>query len=85
MLSRRNSREDLGRTHLKKNEHAYPDKVEDERSPSPVKYGLDLELELKKKEESMEEENVLMDWIEDITGMFPSFAFNFKLLLSPHL
>jgi len=54
---------------LKPNEHAYEDKTEDERSPSPVKFGFDLELELKNDssaEEKLDED--LMDWIEDVTG-----------------
>lgn len=37
-INRRNSRRELGRDHLKPNQYAYPDKHEDERPPSPVRY-----------------------------------------------
>jgi len=61
--------------HLKKNEHAYDDKEEDNRPPSPVRFGMDLEVELKKREDTFEEENNLMDWIEDVTGTSSLFLF----------
>lgn len=50
-----------------------------------IRYGLDLELELRKKEEDMEEENNLMDWIEDVTGTpsYPSLS-PVTLLLTFH-
>eukprot|EP01127_Copromyxa_protea_P005833 TRINITY_DN1567_c0_g2_i3.p1 TRINITY_DN1567_c0_g2~~TRINITY_DN1567_c0_g2_i3.p1 ORF type:complete len:649 (+),score=138.81 TRINITY_DN1567_c0_g2_i3:139-1947(+) len=78
--NRRLEREQRGRTALAAAPGAYRFSIEERRSPSPVKFGMDAEHEIKMQEAYNEElEEKIMDWIEDVTGFaLDSFYSNLK-------
>eukprot|EP01127_Copromyxa_protea_P005829 TRINITY_DN1567_c0_g1_i1.p1 TRINITY_DN1567_c0_g1~~TRINITY_DN1567_c0_g1_i1.p1 ORF type:complete len:832 (+),score=178.90 TRINITY_DN1567_c0_g1_i1:46-2541(+) len=78
--SRIAAREQRGRSALIAAPGAYKFSVEEDRSPSPVKFGMDAEHEIKRQDaynHVLEEQ--IMDWIEDVTGFaIDSFYSNLK-------